>query len=99
MLGHRIAVHNFEHYQQALETAIVALKRAAWRMAQRRSYESLARWAEGAAGSGATVTLEQLRAELARRSAKLDSTETEDEQRDRAELDREIAANERRARI
>jgi hypothetical protein len=64
-------------------------------MAQRRSYESLSRWAEQHA-IGSTVPLDLLKAELQRRSAKLDESETEDERRERESLDEAIRAEERR---
>jgi hypothetical protein len=64
-------------------------------MAHRRSAESLARWAEQFASVGA-VPVEDLLAELRRRSTKLDESETEDEQRERESLDRDIREADRR---
>jgi hypothetical protein len=64
-------------------------------MAQRRGYESLARWAEQHA-IGSIIPLDLLRSELQRRSAKLDESETEDEKRERETLDESIQAEERR---
>ena len=67
-----------------------------WRMAQ-RGHASLAPWSEDDE-IGTTVPLE-LQAELQRRSVKLDELETEDEQAERAELDRAIADEERAAKV
>jgi hypothetical protein len=94
-LNHEIQEHNIAHWRSKFEAALAVLKRAIWRMAQRRSYESLARWAEQHA-IGSTVPLELLKAELQRRSAKLDHSETEDEKRERESLDEAIRVDERR---
>jgi hypothetical protein len=95
-LNHEIQEHNIAHWRSALGAALAVLKRAIWRMAQRRSYESLSRWAEQHA-IGSTVPLDLLKAEFQRRAAKLDESETEDEKRERESLDEAIAAEERRA--
>jgi hypothetical protein len=97
MLHHNIAESNLSYFAEQLTAAIAVAKRAVWRMAQRRSYESLARWAETAAAAGNAITIDQLRTELARRSTLLDESETADEKEEREQLDVAIAANERRA--
>jgi hypothetical protein len=96
MLQHNIAGSNFSYFAGQLTAAVAVVKRAVWRMAQRRSYESLARWAETAAATGNAITIDQLRAELARRSTLLDESETEDEKEEREQLDASIAAEVRR---
>jgi hypothetical protein len=94
-LQHEVHEHNITEWRARLEAAFVALKRSVWRMAQRRSYESLSRWADQHA-IGSTVPFDLLKAELQRRSAKLDESETEDEKRERQSLDEAIRADERR---
>jgi hypothetical protein len=83
------------YFRTALETSLTLLKRSIWRMAQRRSNESLTRWIEQRATAGA-VSIDDLRAELRRRSTLLDESETEDEQRERESLDRAVQDEERR---
>ena len=94
-LKHEVHEHNIAHWRSALESALVVLKRSIWRMAQRRSYESLSRWAEQHS-IGSTVPLDLLKAELQRRSTKLDESETEDEKRERESLDEAMKGEERR---
>jgi hypothetical protein len=94
-LNHEIHEHNITEWRSRLETALTVLKRSVYRMAQRRGYESLLRWAEQHA-IGSTIPLDLLKAELQRRSAKLDESETEDEKRERESLDEAVRAEERR---